>query len=61
MPYAIAIDGAHLYYESEGTGEPLLLIAGQGSDHRVWTHIRESFADRYRVIVFDHRGTGQSD
>ncbi|HEY4384788.1 MAG TPA: alpha/beta fold hydrolase, partial [Ktedonobacteraceae bacterium] len=41
--------------------EPLLLVSGQGLDHTFWNGIRDDFADHYRVIVFDHRGTGQSD
>ena len=63
MPYTTTSDGTHLYYETLGkeTGEPLLLISGQGGDHTGWDGIRDDFAGRYRVIVFDHRGTGQSD
>ncbi len=34
---------------------------GQGSDHHGWDLVRDDFTARYRVIVFDHRGTGQSD
>jgi pimeloyl-ACP methyl ester carboxylesterase len=61
MPYATAFDGAKLYYEEAGAGEPLLLISGQGGDHTTWDSIRADFAARYRTIVYDHRGTGQSD
>ncbi len=61
MSYATASDGTRLYYEEVGAGEPLLLISGQGSDHTNWDGVREDFAQHYRVIVFDHRGTGQSD
>lgn len=61
MPYATAKDGVRLYYEELGTGEPLLLVSGQGGDHTSWDFIRGDFASRYRVIVYDHRGTGKSD
>ncbi len=61
MPYATVSDGTRLYYEELGTGEPLLLISGQGSDHTNWDDARDDFAPHYHVIVFDHRGTGQSD
>ena len=61
MPYATASDGVRLYYEEIGAGEPLLLINGQASDHTGWDLVRDDFAAHYRVIVFDHRGTGLSD
>lgn len=60
MPYA-PVNDVSIYYEELGSGEPLLLIMGQGSDHHGWDAVREDFAARHRVIVFDHRGTGQSD
>ena len=61
MPYATTPDGTRLYYEELGEGEPLLLVSGQGSDHTSWSGVRDDFAQHYRVIVYDHRGTGQSD
>ena len=61
MPFANAKDGVRLYYETIGKGEPLLLVMGQGTDHRGWDYVRDDFASRYRVIVYDHRGTGQSE
>lgn len=60
MPFATC-NQAEIYYEVHGDGEPLVLIMGQGSDHHGWDLVRNDFAARYRVIVFDHRGTGQSD
>jgi len=61
MPFATAKDGARLYYETIGTGDALLLVMGQGNDHRGWDNVRDDFAACYRVIIYDHRGTGQSD
>lgn len=60
MPFA-TVNGVSLYYETLGAGEPLVLISGQGSDHSGWDLVRDDFAARHRVIVFDHRGTGESD
>ncbi|MGE5595057.1 MAG: alpha/beta fold hydrolase [Hyphomicrobiales bacterium] len=60
MPYARSRE-VSLYYEELGEGEPLLLIMGQGSDHHGWDEVRDDFATTHRVIVYDHRGTGQSD
>lgn len=61
MPFATARDAVRLYYEELGSGEPLLLISGQGADHTSWDGVRDDFAANCRVIVSDHRGTGQSD
>ncbi len=61
MPLVRLPDGTRLFYETIGTGEPLLLIAGQSGDHHAWDRLRETYATRYQVTVFDWRGTGQSD
>ena len=41
-------------------GEPLLLIAGFACDHTNWSRMVPILASRYRVIVFDNRGVGQT-
>jgi|SRR5580658_438177 3-oxoadipate enol-lactonase len=61
MPFALADDGTRLYYELSGAGEPLLLIAGRGIDHRLWNIVRPGLARHFLVIDYDQRGTGQSD
>lgn len=50
-----------MYYEEHGSGFPLLLINGLGSDHLEWLHQLPAFEARFRVIVFDNRGTGETD
>ena len=61
MPFATSPDGTRLYFECHGTGTPLLLLAGQASDHREWDGVCADFAAHHRVILLDYRGTGQSD
>ena len=39
----------------------LLLLPGQANSHRWWDGLREPFADRFRTITFDYRGTGESE
>ena len=60
MPYTDA-PGFRLYYEEHGSGFPLLLINGLGSDHLEWLHQIPAFEARFRVLVFDNRGTGSTD
>ena len=54
-------NGARLYYEVYGEGEPLLLIMGLGANHLAWASHVPAYAREFQVIVFDNRGTGQSD
>lgn len=61
MPFATAQDGTRLYYDTLGDGPPLVLISGQAFDHHMWDGVREDFAAHWQVIVYDQRGTGQSD
>jgi len=60
MPYTDA-PGFRMYFEEHGSGFPLLLINGLGSDHMEWMHQLPAFAPYYRVIVFDNRGIGKTD
>lgn len=60
MPIAKLSTGINCYYEVSGSGEPLLLIMGTSSDHCFWDSQRPAYEARYRTIVYDARGTGQS-
>jgi len=60
MPHVRA-NGINIYYESQGEGEPLLLIAGLGATHHLWELQVPSFARWFRVLTFDNRGAGDSD
>jgi pimeloyl-ACP methyl ester carboxylesterase len=56
----IATDEVELYYETHGSGEPLLFLhgfTGIGSD---WRFISPGLADRWQVIAPDLRGHGRS-
>jgi pimeloyl-ACP methyl ester carboxylesterase len=57
----ITIDGAKLYYEVYGQGEPLVLIHGNGGDIAFMKPQIEYFAKKYKVIVMDCRGRGKSE
>lgn len=57
-------DGVSIYYETHGPRDngrpPLMLSHGYGATCRMWDGQIAAFADRYRVIVWDMRGHGQS-
>ncbi len=60
MP-TIKVGDINIYYEIHGEGEPLLMIEGFGQHSGGWTTLLPAFSKRYRVIIFDNRGTGRSD
>lgn len=61
MP-AAAVPGAVIHYEAEGEGPPLLLMRGYGSHSGWWEpSFLQALRERFRVIVYDHRGTGLSE
>lgn len=49
-----------LYYQEKGTGEPLILLHGNGGDSSYFKHQMEHFQSAYRVIALDTRGHGKS-
>jgi aminoacrylate hydrolase len=57
----ISVGDCSLYYEEHGSGEPLLLVPGLGGVGASFFKQIPELAKRYRVIVHDHRGCGQSD
>ena len=42
-------------------GRPLLFAHGFGCSQQAWRRVVPRFADEYRVILFDHVGSGGSD
>lgn len=60
----IRVNGIEMYYEERGNpeGRPLIFIAGLSRDHTVWMEFLEQKAlAPFRQIVFDNRGSGQSE
>lgn len=57
----IKINRVNLYYEVYGSGEPLLLIHGNGTGIKGWAPQIEYFSKKYQVIAVDCRGRGNSE
>lgn len=63
LAYFPGRDGERLAYRAVGTGRPLVLLAGAGSDSKMWEHygLAEAFAGLgRRVLMPDYRGHGMS-
>src|SRR5690242_6058281 len=54
------VNGAKIYYEEYGQGEPLILLHGFGRTGSDWQSFIPEFSKHYRVIVWDMRGHGRS-
>lgn len=60
MPKA-SINGLKLYYEVDGTGEPLVLIPGFAAGRWIWFKQVAALYQNFRTISFDPRGISASD
>ena len=49
-----------LYYQENGSGEPLILLHGNGEDSTYFKYQVDYFQSSYRVIALDTRGHGKS-
>ena len=56
----LPIDDGHLFYEIHGEGPPLFATAGLGGMGAFWRPQLEAWVPHFKVILHDHRGTGQS-
>ena len=54
------VKGVNLYYETYGTGEPLLLLHGNGESIHSFSKQIEDLAQYYQVIAVDTRAQGKS-
>lgn len=60
MPY-VNSDGAKIYWQEQGEGEPILLIMGLGCASDLWHRTVPELSLQYRTLLFDNRGVGRSD
>ena len=55
------INGINIYYEIHGEGFPLVMTYGLGGSCKFWEPNIKALASKYKLILWDHRGHGQSD
>lgn len=60
MP-TVKLGDVNVFYEIEGQGPPLLLIAGLGADSRAWATVKPHLTAHFTCVTFDNRGVGRSE
>jgi pimeloyl-ACP methyl ester carboxylesterase len=56
----LAVNGARIHYERQGSGDPLLFIPGGLVDSAHLAEVAGVLADDFTVITYDRRGSGGS-
>lgn len=56
----ITVDSCKIYYESTGTGTPIIILHGNGFDLTCFSPHLDTLAQKYRLIFTDMRGSGKS-
>ncbi|MDF2522795.1 MAG: alpha/beta hydrolase fold protein [Clostridiales bacterium] len=57
----VQTNGADLYFEVYGKGEPVVFIHGIAITSRVWDFQKEEVSKSYKMVVYDLRGSGRSE
>ena len=55
------VNGVNICYEIHGEGYPVILVHGFGSKKESWMAQIPVLSKKFKVIIFDCRGTGKSD
>jgi pimeloyl-ACP methyl ester carboxylesterase len=63
MPRCRVAEGLELNYELFGDEDApvIVLVRGSGADGTRWMPQVEAYKDKFRVLIFDNRGVGESD
>lgn len=56
----VELDGTKLYFETKGTGDPLVLVHPEDADCRIWEDQFAALSEHFRVIRYDRRYWGKS-
>lgn len=56
----ITVNGISLYYEVTGNGPAMILLHGNGEDHRIFDRAADYLKQRFTLYLVDSRGHGES-
>ncbi|MDQ3739513.1 MAG: alpha/beta hydrolase [Actinomycetota bacterium] len=56
-----AVQRNNVKVDGKPGGQPMVFAHGFGCDQQMWRFVWPPFADRYRIVLFDHVGLGDSD
>jgi pimeloyl-ACP methyl ester carboxylesterase len=56
----IAVNNIELFYNKSGSGEPLILLHGNGEDHHIFDVLVKKFEHNFTVYSIDSRNHGES-
>ena len=56
----VTVNGVELFYEKSGNGDPIILLHGNGEDHRIFDVLTERLSAHHTVYAVDSRDHGQS-
>ncbi|MAU00991.1 MAG: hypothetical protein CL608_27920 [Anaerolineaceae bacterium] len=57
----VTANGITMAYEIEGSGPPLVLVAGLGYSRWMWHKMVPGLAENFTVLHYDNRGVGETD
>lgn len=61
MPFCQVESDVRIYYETFGSGDPVVFVHGGGMSHEFWEQQMYALAGRHQVVAIDLRGHGESD
>lgn len=56
----IQVNGLRMYYESQGSGTPIILLHGGLETSQMWAPVVNILSKEYQVITPDSRGHGRT-
>lgn len=60
MLMRITVNGVELFYQKTGTGEPIILLHGNGEDHHIFDKLTAKLRSGFTVYAIDSRNHGKS-